>query len=770
MKKLGVEVLATMSVVACLMGNGSLAAQSVERPSGIGVLDISEAVPLHFEMPLNLSSQRPYLAENGRVYIVPTLYDAAAREVRRSIWVVEPDGSVDLLMRFDDELIHQDYRGRISPNDVIPLGDSGKVGVMTGITAGSGGRGPLFIMGKGFVRQLVRVGDSMSINYSGSPNLKTTVVVKNLVNPQSLGNGDLAVRIDFDYSANRLSAPTYESVWRWSASKDSFSMVAGGVFSQHVKTGTTPPGISDGWFIDISHTWGGENGNIYFTGDTVRSGDLTELTALWQMGDSGNRRLVGEDDALSGELAGRDLNYFSQMRSGSGGHTLISASGSDEDGELFRELLWGDPAPKYVLVSEREPFHPDETLPRAVVSGVPLLNHNASTGIRINSRGDVVWAAGLSLTDGTRLPPVGDSVLLWRSVDDRQWRTLWAEGEEIILEGRRGVVSGFYGLSLTDEGDILVLVPIVPGESGDLALETVWKLNGFTGERQLLMADGEPADVVGRPGEVIAGISLAGGHGLSRLGTSLDRTGRAVFRVSTAPAVGEGFGVQRTIEVLPHYGGYVFIDVGVNDDAQGAVDPIGYVRHGSEVTVNAASAGASSFVDWQVNGEVLSGDANYTFVAESDLSLVAAFGMAASGYDKWITEIAGEDEALRDPLADADQNGLANLVDYATGEGEGRVSYRASMIEDGEAFALDLNLRTDDPKLSFLVEFSNDLAQWERRQLSLEGSGWGIEGSEFSQPEILSVDDEFARLRVGWIDQDQSPGERTFFRLAIELE
>ncbi|WP_193214436.1 hypothetical protein [Luteolibacter marinus] len=137
---------------------------------------------------------------------------------------------------------------------------------------------------------------------------------------------------------------------------------------------------------------------------------------------------------------------------------------------------------------------------------------------------------------------------------------------------------------------------------------------------------------------------------------------------------------------------------------------------------------------------------------------VVAPAVQVPGYETWILEQLGEAslEADRAPEADADRDGIANLMEYATGSlpgvGESRTDLRLLPSGSG-TYVLQYLRRTDDPSLVYSAEEAEtgSVFTW----VPLAGSPVTLDS--LPAPEFYE-----------WVEQPLSPGTTGFARLKVE--
>jgi len=180
-----------------------------------------------------------------------------------------------------------------------------------------------------------------------------------------------------------------------------------------------------------------------------------------------------------------------------------------------------------------------------------------------------------------------------------------------------------------------------------------------------------------------------------------------------------------------------------DDPVRGSVSGGGTFDEGQSVPITASPQSGFRFGGWS-GGTVSNPDAPQTSVVlNSDLSLSASFLINASeGYNRFAERFGGETDIARiGPMADFSGNGIPNILEYALAINPdspeaSRPIRSMEKIQAGEHsfMGIEVHLRRDDPEITYYVEVSSDLTQWENVILSYSGGQWVAD-----KPGIVSI-------------------------------
>jgi hypothetical protein len=138
----------------------------------------------------------------------------------------------------------------------------------------------------------------------------------------------------------------------------------------------------------------------------------------------------------------------------------------------------------------------------------------------------------------------------------------------------------------------------------------------------------------------------------------------------------------------------------------GSVSGSGTFDEGMTLPVSAVPAGGWRFTGWTGAVPLDPAATTTTITMDADHSLVATF-VAKTGYELWADAhtLSG---ATADPLSDADGDGLANLLEYATAGDPTQPTPSTLHIEVVNGALTFAFPRIADPSLVYTVEASDD--------------------------------------------------------------
>lgn len=167
--------------------------------------------------------------------------------------------------------------------------------------------------------------------------------------------------------------------------------------------------------------------------------------------------------------------------------------------------------------------------------------------------------------------------------------------------------------------------------------------------------------------------------------------------------------IVANFEALPVY------QIALSATSGGSAVGSGGFMAGSQVTATATANNGFRFVRWTENGTSVSTNAVYIFTSASDRTLIANFEATLSALQTWRSTYLGasENTGYAADGADPDGDGLANLIEYATGTlPASAASARAPQAGmPGNSLSLTF-YRIADPSLTYQVWASNNLTDW----------------------------------------------------------
>jgi len=181
-----------------------------------------------------------------------------------------------------------------------------------------------------------------------------------------------------------------------------------------------------------------------------------------------------------------------------------------------------------------------------------------------------------------------------------------------------------------------------------------------------------------------------------------------------------------------------------------AVGSGGFVA-GSQVTATATANNGFRFVRWTENGTSVSTNAVYIFTSASDRTLIANFEATLSALQTWRSAYLGTSENTGNAadVADPDGDGLANLIEYATGTLPASAASARAPQAGMPGNSLNITFyRIADPTLTYQVWASSNLADWGVSPI------WSSTGAANTAGEVTVTDPlasqprRFLRLKV----------------------
>lgn len=213
------------------------------------------------------------------------------------------------------------------------------------------------------------------------------------------------------------------------------------------------------------------------------------------------------------------------------------------------------------------------------------------------------------------------------------------------------------------------------------------------------------------------------------------------------------------------------LTVAAEPAGSGTVSGGGAYLAGSSATLQASALPGFRFASWA--GDGLSSPASRTTIAAVDDNKTIQALFAPATYATWSeTYFPGEtDPLVIGATADPDGDGAYNLLEYATGTvPTNPQSFLNLSPQPATGGLVPLNgmlqLRSDDPALSFILQTSGDLVSWSSTDITFNGSTWVSSTGDWTISSVVSNGPELWQMRV----QSTLPlgaNSRQFYRLKV---